>query len=519
MMLEIDEALESVVPDVVITPVGVGSLATAVTTHYSTAAKSSTAVVAVEPDTAACLWTSLERGEPVSLETTRTINQGMNCGTVSEIAWPILCAGVTASVTVSDWETHQDVLYLREQGVDAGPCGAAALAALRRLVAEQKATLMFNEQSVAVLLCTEGYWKYPIPADVSIFTVTELAQQLVRIPSVNPDLSGDPKDGERAIADYITAWFQHRGIETHWLEQTAGRPSVVAVARGTGGGKSIMLNGHIDTVSVGAYLDDPYCGKIQDGKLFGRGVQDMKAGVAGMMVATAAAAASSSLRGDVIFAGVADEENASVGTEEVLRAGWRTDAAIVPEPTDEVVLLGHKGFVWLDVHFTGVAAHGSRRDLGKDAIVHAGLFLSKLREYDARLNSSKGGKHPGLGQGSVHAGIISGGVETSSYPASCKLSIERRTIAGETDDIAEQEIRELLEQLKTECSDVAYELKTTFSRSPFLIDRENTFVASAVEAMERKVGKLEKGYGAFWTDAALLGDAGISTFIYGVKGA
>lgn len=440
----------------------------------------------------------------------------MNCGTVSDIAWPILQKGISASVTISDHEAHQDVQYLRKNGVEAGPCGGGTLAALRRLVSEAGESMNIGPDTAIVILCTEGYWEYDTPRDVSLSDVTSLTQQLVRIASVNPDL--DVGGSEKDIAQYISSWFQHRGMDTHWLEDTPGRPSVVAVAKGSGGGRSLMLNGHIDTVSTGAYTGNPFSGDIKEGKIYGRGVQDMKAGVAAMMIATAAAN-EANLKGDVIFAGVADEENLSTGTEELLKKGWKADAAIIPEPTDEKVLIGHRGFVWLDVTFEGVAAHGSRRDLGTDAIVHAGLFLTELKEYDERLNSSGARKHSGMGHGSVHAGLISGGVEISSYPALCKLSIERRTLPDESSELVEGEVKEMLEDLASRYPGFKYKLEITFHRPAFEIPDDHPFLSAALDVMSAELGsRPDIGYGAFWTDAALLSDAGVPVFVYGVKG-
>lgn len=165
MMREIDDQLAEE-PNLVIAPVGVGSFAQAVVSHYRGPGKAS-AVLTVEPDTAACLWKSLRRGENVSNRTSPTVMTGLNCETVSTIAWPILRSGVNASLTVSDYESHRAVQDLATLGVATGPCGAAPLAALRRLSSADKETLGLSRDSVVVLFSTEGPREYDIPLDVS----------------------------------------------------------------------------------------------------------------------------------------------------------------------------------------------------------------------------------------------------------------------------------------------------------------------------------------------------------------
>ena len=243
--------------------------------------------------------------------------------------------------------------------------------------------------------------------------VVALAADLVRIDSSNPTLAPDGA-GESAIADHCTAWLGTRGFTTTRLESTPGRPSVLATGAGRGGGRSVMLNGHLDTVSLVGYDGDPLDPAIDDGRLHGRGSYDMKAGIAAMLVA-AARVHRHPHRGDVVLALVADEEDASIGTQEVLAhlrtAGIAVDAAIVAEPTGLDLVTCHKGFVWADVTLTGVAAHGSRPDLGVDAIVKAGAFLTGLDRLASDLGTRPG--HPVLGAGSVHAGVVDGGQETS----------------------------------------------------------------------------------------------------------
>ncbi|PSN68578.1 acetylornithine deacetylase [Corynespora cassiicola Philippines] len=516
MMREIDEQLEQTA-DLVVAPVGVGSFAQAVVTHYKRQGRG-TKVLAVEPDTAACLWKSLTRGseKPASTNTTHTIMTGLDCGSVSDLAWPILKAGVDASATISDFEAHTAREYLQSQGVSAGPCGAAGLAALRRLTPSERQALQLGDASTVVLICTEGQREYNIPRSVSIEDPVSLTQALVQIDSANPGGGTIPGPGEVEIARYIAAWQEHRDIETHWIEPTPGRPSVIGVARGSGGGKSLMLNGHIDTVTLSGYEGDALSGDIRDGKLYGRGAADMKGGVAAALAALARAK-KEGLKGDVIFTGVADEEDMSIGTEQVLAAGWRADGAVVSEPTDLDMVVTHKGFVWLEVDIRGVAAHGSQPTKGIDAITKAGYFLVELDRLADTLAS--GTPLALLGHPSVHASMIKGGEEPASYPAKCTISVEWRTLPGETGDTVKSRIEDILRGLAERVRDFSYDVRVVFSRQPFSISEEHPLVSTCKRHIEKCRGQEIQGRAApFWTDCALLADKGIPVVLYGPKG-
>jgi acetylornithine deacetylase/succinyl-diaminopimelate desuccinylase-like protein len=242
----------------------------------------------------------------------------------------------------------------------------------------------------------------------------------------------------------------------------------------------------------------------------------MKSGVAAAMVALANAR-KLGLRGDVIFTGVADEEDASIGTEDVLRAGWRADAAIVSEPTDLAILHAHKGFVVLELTVHGLAAHGSRADLGIDAIVNAGYFLAEFGRYAKRLQ--EGPADPTLGTGTVHASIISGGEESSSYPARCTITMERRTVDGETPETVEREIRKVMAKVASEVPSFKADLKVTFSRPAHSTPLDHPFTKLVADIAGKAIGKdATLAGGTFWTDCALLSQEGIVPLLWGPKG-
>ena len=342
-----------------------------------------------------------------------------------------------------------------------------------------------------------------------------LLARLISIDSVNPDLVPGGA-GESVIADFCGTWLAARGFEVHRLEKRPGRPSLVAIARGTGGGRSLMLNGHLDTVSLADYAGDPLDPRIRDGRMYGRGAFDMKSGIAAMMVAAARATAHGPLRGDVVLACVADEEYGSSGTEEVLES-FTADAAIVTEPSHLEVTLAHKGFAWFDVEIEGRAAHGSRPDLGIDAIAGAGHFLVALENLGRRL--AQGPAHPLLGTGTVHASVIHGGEEPSTYPAHCRITLERRTVPGEDADSVERELTDVLDHLTATVPDFHYRLTRGLHRAPFEADPETPVVRTLTHHAEQALGhppvvRAEP----FWTDCALLDRAGIPCVLFGVDG-
>ncbi|MGW3349962.1 M20/M25/M40 family metallo-hydrolase [Nonomuraea rubra] len=342
-----------------------------------------------------------------------------------------------------------------------------------------------------------------------------LLERLIALDSVNPGLSPGGA-GESAAATFCARWLGERGFEIHRLERRPGRPSVVAVARGTGGGRSIMLNGHLDTVAYGTYDGDPLVPRVEDGKIYGRGAFDMKSGVAAMMAAAARATAGGPLRGDVIVACVADEEHASFGTEEVLER-FTADGAVVTEPSLLEVTLAHKGFAWFEVEVLGRAAHGSRPDLGVDAIAKAGHFLVALEALGRRLAASGG--HRLLGPGTVHASLIEGGEGPSTYPARCLITIERRTVPGETEQGVRAELIGVLDHLAATVPGFSYRLRPGLHREPFEADPDAAITRVVLREAERALGRPPVIRAEpFWTDCALLARAGIPCLLFGADG-
>lgn len=348
---------------------------------------------------------------------------------------------------------------------------------------------------------------------MSIDPVT-LTQQLIAIDSINPDLIPHAV-GEGRIAEWCGAWLTERGFDVECVKETPGRPSIVAIARGTGGGRSLMLNGHLDTVGVDNYDGDPFSGELSDGNVYGRGAFDMKGGVAAIMAA-AARAATGSLRGDVILTLVADEEMGSIGTEQVL-SRLTADAAIVTEPTNLALVLAHRGFAWFEVEFTGRAAHGSMPHEGVDAIAQAALFMRSLDELRSRLESVP--KHPLLGHSAVRVSTISGGTDAATVAPSCTVTIERRILPGEAPEATEAELRGILDELADQHPELDFTLSTIVARGAFEADQQWPIVQTLAAHAERVLGgAVERRGEPYWTDAGLIHDAGIPCLLIGVDG-
>ena len=342
-----------------------------------------------------------------------------------------------------------------------------------------------------------------------------LLRDFVAIDSVNPSLVSGAR-GEAEMGRRVAAEFTSLGMELDIVEVAPGRPNVVGVLRGRNPGPALMFCGHTDTVGVHG-MDRPFAPEVRDGRLYGRGSQDMKGGLAAMIAAARGVVESGGLeRGSLIVAAVADEEHASRGAE-ALVSRWRADAAVVPEPTDLEIGVAHKGFQWVTVQTRGRAAHGSRPRDGRDAILRMGRVLVRLEALDRELQTRP--PHPQLGTGSLHASTIEGGHELSTYPVHAWLQFERRTLPGEPPDVALREANAILDALRREDAEFEGDAVATFGRDAYEIEPTHalpellTQSAHGAGCAPRTVGM------TFWTDAALLGAAGIPAVLFGPGGA
>ncbi len=342
-----------------------------------------------------------------------------------------------------------------------------------------------------------------------------LLHDLIAIDSVNPALVPGAA-GEAAIARRVADALCALGLRVDVCEVAPGRPNVVGVLEGRAPGRALMLCGHLDTVGV-AGMAAPFSPVSKNGRTYGRGAQDMKGGLAAMLGAVARIHESGGLAsGRVLVACVVDEEHASLGAE-ALVASHRAEAAIITEPTGLAIGVAHKGFEWVEVETRGRAAHGSRPEEGRDAIVRMGHVLVGLEALDRGLRHGR--LHALVGAASVHASLIQGGRELSSYPDRCTAQIERRTLPGEAPGTALREIETLLRHAKANDEEFEGYARLLLSRPPYEVgaadELPRTLCACAAEA---GAPAAIEGV-SFWTDAAILGAAGIPTVLFGPGGA
>ena len=342
--------------------------------------------------------------------------------------------------------------------------------------------------------------------------VIDLARQLVSINSVNPSLVPGGA-GEAEIARFVATWAERNGLMAETIASADGRPSVVVRGRRAGDGPTLMLCGHLDTVGLGS-MERPLEPRIDGDRLVGRGAYDMKGGLAAALVACRETSRAGA-RGQVVVAAVADEEHASLGVQAVLEH-VTADAAIVNEPTELAIGVAHRGFVWVDIDVFGKAAHGSRPQLGVDAIFRAAPVIAALEAYDARLHASP---HPLLGPALLHASLITGGSEMATLPDHVLLGVERRTIPGETHAMVEEEIEAVLRACRAADPALRVSARVTLARGPFEIDVDHPFVALVREAAATMLTVAPAITGlSFWADSAFTAAAGIPTVLFGPTG-
>ncbi len=341
-------------------------------------------------------------------------------------------------------------------------------------------------------------------------------QSLIAIESTNPSLVKDGS-GESKIAHQIGDYLDRMGLEVGYQKLDEDRENVIGVLRGNGTGRTLMLNGHTDTVSITGMDIEPLEPVFRDGRVYGRGAFDMKGSLAAMLAATKELVTSNArLNGDVVLAFVADEEYASVGTEEVIKE-YTADAAIVTEPTSLQVIIAHRGYAWAKVEVRGKAAHGSLFDVGVDAITKAGKVLVALDELEGKFQNQN--HHPLVGRPSVHASLIQGGVELSTYPDYCRIELERRTLPDEDFRAIEEELNRLVSNISSSDRQFDASSEVFFYRPGLEVSEDSEIVDYLMNACHKVTGTKPALKGAaWWTDAALLSRAGIPTVLFGPSG-
>lgn len=342
----------------------------------------------------------------------------------------------------------------------------------------------------------------------------EILRDMVAIDSVNPSLAPE-HPGEQDMAIAVGTELQKMTLDVEFQDAAKGRPNVIGILDSKKPGPSMMFCGHTDTVGV-AGMNAPFDPIHTDGKIYGRGSQDMKGGLVAMIGAAGIIARKGGPKaGRLIIAGVVDEEHSSIGAKKLVE-NWTADAAVVGEPTDMSVAIAHKGFDWVQIDVRGRAAHGSRPAEGVDAILQMGHILSRLEALDQQLQSQN--PHSLMGTPSLHTSIIDGGTEWSTYPDRCTLKIERRTVSGEPEQILLSEINEILKSLNAEDSNFQANARYIFGQPPYETPKDHPIAADLVKAIKSVGSETEQSSMTYWTDAAVLGHAGIPSVIFGPRG-
>jgi acetylornithine deacetylase len=330
--------------------------------------------------------------------------------------------------------------------------------------------------------------------------VVGLTAALASINSVNPGLVPGAA-GEGEVAAFVAEWMRARGFEVHRTEATPGRPNVVGVRKGSGGGRSLLFNGHLDT--VGSTGEETLRVWRADGRLHGRGVLDTKGGLAAAMVA-AAAIASGELAGDVIVAAVADEEFGSLGTEALVRE-WVPDAAVVLESTDLSVIRSHRGWAMVRADFHGRPSHTSRPDRGANAVHAAARAITALTDLaDSWLFRGDVGSRP-----LVLANAVTSQGEPCTVPDRCTLLAELRTVAPDEDE----QVAAAIDAIRSSRGDTTVDVHVTLHRRAMSLALDHPFLAEVLHT----VGG-EAVDAPYWTDAALHEAAGTPTVVLGPVG-
>ena len=338
--------------------------------------------------------------------------------------------------------------------------------------------------------------------------VLQTLADLVRINSVNTSYHGGP--GEGAIADWIEAFFLQHGIATERQTVFPGRDNVIARLPGVDMTRRLVLEAHTDTVSVEGMTIDPFDPVIRDGRLYGRGSCDTKAGLAAMMhTLVELKQAGLTPPCEVVLAAVVDEEYSYRGVVRFCQ-GLRADGAIVAEPTELRAVIASKGVLRWAIQVAGKAAHSSKPQLGINAIQHMRQVLEVLEKDEARL---AGLTHPLVGQATCNVGVIRGGVQVNFVPDRCEIELDRRLLPGETAEAALAEYQALLDSVP---GVVARNLEPPLLVDEALLTPPDSLVAKTAAGVLRELGLNPELCGVpYGSDASKLSRAGVPSIVFG----
>jgi len=344
-------------------------------------------------------------------------------------------------------------------------------------------------------------------------SIVDLLSELVRINSVNLTLSHGP--GENEIAKYIRHRLDELELGPEIQTIAPDRYNVIAVVSGSNPGKSLLLNGHLDTVGVEG-MDDPFILRQQGDRLYGRGTYDMKGSLA-VMLLLAEYFTRHPPPHDIFLTFVADEEDKSIGMDHLVEK-WLPDispppiGAVFLEPTEEDIGVCHKGFSWYELEVAGKAAHGSRPEEGIDAILPLRSALNELNKIQADLLNRE--PDPLLGHAALHSSIIAGGTELSMIPRNSHLQWERRTLPGESEQDLERGLERTVRAVGNHPGNHEVKGRKLFLRPPYRVP-DNAEILSRLQKASPQSSSV--GF-SFWADSALAGKAGIPSVLFGPIG-
>ncbi len=348
-------------------------------------------------------------------------------------------------------------------------------------------------------------------ARIDADAVVEWTRELVRIPSVYRPQTGE---GEEAAALWVKQRFEQLGLETHWEVVAPGRPNVIGLLHGPTGGRTLMFEGHTDVVTEGditAWRHAPFAAEVEDGKIYGRGGNDMKGGLVAAISAVKAIVDSGvKLNGTILIGAVVDEEGRMLGIKHFVEHGWgeRVSAAIICEPEDMRICASQKGVMWARVTVTGRMAHGAMPLTGVNPIYAAAALLTEMRKLEAE-EISRLGRDQYLGEPSITPTIIQSPVrgepQNNVMPAQCGFTLDLRLLPGQSPEDMEAKIQAILARLQEQDPAFEAELDVIEARPPTATPRDEPVVAT-VDAVLRDLTGRDPVYGGVpgTTDGTIL---------------
>ncbi len=342
--------------------------------------------------------------------------------------------------------------------------------------------------------------------------ITNLAQELIKIPS-------DETAGEKEVCEYLESYLKSLGMKVRLQEVLPNRPNIIAEVIGDEVGKSIMFNGHVDTVPIGdikKWSMDPYSAIIKDNKLFGRGSTDMKGAIASMIIAMKFIMNNvEKFNGKIIFTGVMAEETTGLGTQKIVEENIKTDMAVVGEPSDEKIYRAHKGTMWFNLSTYGKLEHSSESNSeSNNAIINMMKLIMEINEISKELETIENNL---VGHPSINIGLIDGGTKQNMIADSCRISIDRRTLPEEKTDEILDKLRIRLDGLRSLDDRLTFDLEIDTIREAVEVAESEQIVQEVKNALNKVINKNPtiSGMKATTDMSILVNQGNIPSVIYG----